>query len=94
MAVGCFNLSKWMRRLRNVDRYRLIEGNVVKCEGWFKQDTLVLADITSWWVEYEMTFDQVFLSLREAGQLLWLDYDNDLLAILRSEIPELEAKGS
>jgi hypothetical protein len=94
MAVGCFNLSKWMRRLLNVDRYRLVDGNIVKYDGWSKQDTLVLADITSWSVEYEMTFDQVFLSLRDASQVLWLDYDNDLLEILRSEIPELESKGS
>lgn len=82
--------SRWIRRLTNTDRYELIGGSILRHCGWFTADKIELAQVKSFQVAPEMGFDCVILSLGHTHDKVWLDFDNDLLAILRREIPQLE----
>jgi hypothetical protein len=83
-------LDRWLCRLSNIDRYELSGGSVLRHCGWFRTESIELAEIRSFQVEYEMTFDRVVFHFNGSGEMVWLDADNDLLTILRREIPQIE----
>ena len=84
-----WSLFAWLRRLSH-PRYELTDGRIVKYQGRRTLDSIELAKITAWFVEYEMIFDFVVIRLGDDRQLVWLDYENDLLAIVRGELRHLE----
>ena len=83
----------WFGRLRSLghERYTLGSGQIIRRRGLFRHDAVDVAGIVGWHVHFEMVFDCVVLCLREGNELLWLDYDNGLLSILRETLPQLEA---
>jgi hypothetical protein len=85
-----FGLKALFRRLSRQDRYELSSGVLIRHRGWFRSENVLLGHVKSWHVEHEMLFDVVTLDVGGSGPLRWLDFDNDLLAILRTHAAELE----
>ena len=85
-----WRIGLFMRRLTSCDRYTLANGVLTRHHGWFRAEHLPIAEIRSWQTHPEMTFDIVILELANGDRRQWLDFDNDLLAILRQQLPQLE----
>jgi hypothetical protein len=85
-------MSRWIDRLAKVDCYELLDGNIIRHRGWFRREAVSLEQIASWRVEYEMCFDCVILDIGPGESLVWLDWDNDLLGILRNQIPARQVR--
>lgn len=90
--VDWFNarFNRLLQRISNVDRYELKDGVITRHRGWFTTERVPIREIKSWRVEYEMTFDIVYIDVDWKSPLVWFDVDNDLLAILRTEIRDRE----
>lgn len=78
-------MRRWLKRIAKVDVYELVGTAIIKHQGWFRQEAIKLPQILSWRVDHEMGVDIVTLNVGSDGEVTWLDWDNDLLAILHSQ---------
>lgn len=83
-------MSRWLDRLARKDNYELVGTTIVRHLGWFRQEQIALEQVASWRITHEMGFDVVSLDIGDKEQRVWLDWDNDLVSILRSQIAESE----
>jgi hypothetical protein len=80
----------WLKRFSNKDRYELYDGMILRHRGTFFPDKLAIDQIKSWQVELEQCFDYVVIGLNDATEVVWFDYYDDLLTILRDRLPDRE----
>ena len=73
--------------LRGHDSYALRDRVIYRTRD-FREYSLSIDEIESWSVYPEMCFDVVEVRLKAGGTMIWFDYKDDLIAILRTAIPD------
>lgn len=82
----------WLDKRLCQNVYRLVDDTIIKNRGRGPQERITLTAIVWWQVDYEMVFDIVQINHGNGDTLAWLDYHNDLLSILRTNLREKERK--
>jgi len=77
-------LTTWFCRALKINVYETDGVAIIHYRSRRIIDRIQLADIASWCVEYEMTFDLVTIKFKDGTSLILEDEYNDLLRILRS----------
>ncbi|QEH38253.1 hypothetical protein OJF2_68510 [Aquisphaera giovannonii] len=75
-------LKRVIGYLKGHDSYELRARTILRRIGPFHKETLPVDDIETWTCYPEMIFDVVEVRLKDGNTVTWLDYKNDLLAIL------------
>lgn len=77
-------LTKLLCRALRINVYEFNGDAIVHYRSLRTIEKIQLADIVSWSVEYEMTFDLVTIELKDGTSVILEDEYNDLLSILRT----------
>jgi hypothetical protein len=76
-------LSKIADWLNGYDRYELHSRAICHRHKWgLREEMLAIDEIAGWSIDPEIIFDVVEIRRTDGSVLVWLDYRNDLKAIL------------
>src|SRR5262245_17813661 len=85
--------ERYVYRKCKIDTYELRDGWLIRQQGLTKHECIDLESLLEWWIIPEMTFDLVYLRLKDARLIRWIDVYGDLTAILRETASQLEREG-
>jgi hypothetical protein len=85
-------LSRLFCRALKINIFKFKEGHIIHYRSFRCTESIRLADIVSWSVQYGMLFDDVSIYLKDGRLVVWEDEYNDLLEILRTFAGKLEVE--
>src|SRR5687768_12362324 len=98
MFDGVRAIGRWIGsifdRISHPNVFTLCDGVILRGDGVNGEDRVVIADIAAWWLVHEMIFDIVVIVLKDESWIQWLDYHNDLIAILETHAKDERREAS
>src|SRR5262245_35041142 len=80
--------QRWIKKLYGVNQFSFNGHMISRSNGVCDREDIKIIEIESWSIIHEMGFDLVIINLCNGGAIHWIDDYNDLIEILRLNIPD------
>jgi hypothetical protein len=77
-----FAIQRLIASTLKLGTYALVSDRIRRSPGGLRDDCVLVSDIVSWYVHYEMGFDIVIIALSNGEEKRWIDMYGDLISIL------------
>ncbi len=78
------DLRSIIDQIKGYDTYSVRNGVIIRRYALFREEQLPVEEVESWAIYPEMIFDVVEIKKKNSLSLIWFDYRNDLIGILKS----------